>query len=60
MLVWLLILPLCPGDKNDDQLAKGYDYLLGMKLWSLTLERVRHLENELEAKTEEMAILRVI
>lgn len=30
-----------------------------MKLWSLTLERVRLLENELEAKTEEMAILKV-
>lgn len=30
-----------------------------MKIWSLTLERVRMLENELEAKTEEMAALKV-
>lgn len=42
-----------------DDLSKGYDYLLGMKLWSLTLERVRHLENNLQEKTEEMAKLKV-
>lgn len=30
-----------------------------MKLWSLTLERVRQMENELEAKTEEMRLLKV-
>lgn len=42
-----------------DDLSKGYDYLLGMKLWSLTLERVRHMENDLQQKTEEMAMLKV-
>lgn len=30
-----------------------------MKLWNLTLERVRQMENELEAKTEEMRLLKV-
>lgn len=48
------------GDGADsDDLSKGYDYLLGMKLWSLTLERVRLLENDLQQKTEEMAKLKV-
>ncbi|CAB1111878.1 unnamed protein product [Ectocarpus sp. CCAP 1310/34] len=47
------------GEADDgDTLSKGYDYLLGMKIWSLTLERVKLLENELEAKTEEMRILK--
>lgn len=30
-----------------------------MKIWNLTMERVKLLENELEAKTEEMAQLKV-
>lgn len=30
-----------------------------MKLWSLTLEKVRQMENELEAKTEAMRLLKV-
>lgn len=47
------------GGAGDDQMSKGYDYLLSMKLWSLTLERVKSLENELEAKTQEMARLKV-
>lgn len=44
---------------DGDNLSKGYDYLLGMKIWSLTMERVKLMENELEAKTEEMAQLKV-
>lgn len=44
---------------DGDKLSKGYDYLLGMKIWSLTMERVKLMENELEAKTEEMALLKV-
>lgn len=40
-------------------MSKGYDYLLGMKLWSLTLEKVRQLENELEEKTKAMGLLKV-
>lgn len=51
--------PVVFAADDGDQLSKGYDYLLGMKIWSLTLERVRLLENELEAKTEEMAQLKV-
>lgn len=48
-----------PTVDDGDSLSKGYDYLLGMKIWSLTMERVRLLENELEEKTEEMARLKV-
>lgn len=47
------------GEAHSDDMSRGYDYLLGMKLWSLTLERVKQMENELEAKTEEMAKLKV-
>ncbi|CAM9110129.1 unnamed protein product, partial [Choristocarpus tenellus] len=49
------------SDEEDDSgsvgvngLAKGYDYLLSMKIWSLTLERVKNLEEELVGKTEAM------
>ena len=34
--------------------ARGYDYLLGMALWSLTLERVESLRAELAAKEAEL------
>lgn len=34
--------------------AKGYDYLLSMPLWSLTMERVNHLLGERDHKVEEM------
>eukprot|EP00752_Nemacystus_decipiens_P012396 g10983.t1 len=45
------------ADDGDD-LSKGYDYLLSMKIWNLTMERVKMMENELEAKTDEMAQLK--
>ena len=32
--------------------ARGYDYLLGMPLWSLTFERVAQLQAELTTKEE--------
>lgn len=32
------------GEQEDGtDLGKGYDYLLSMKLWSLTLEKVRRV-----------------
>ena len=34
--------------------ARGYDYLLGMPLWSLTLERVETLKAELASKESEL------
>ncbi len=44
------------GEEDDDEeqhyLSKGYDYLLSMKIWSLTKEKVVKLELELEAKTK--------
>ena len=39
-------------DENDvTDLAKGYEYLLGMKIWSLTYERAEQLRKELAEKT---------
>ena len=40
--------------------ARGYDYLLGMPLWSLTFERVAQLQAELATKEEARAGYRPI
>ncbi len=40
------------NDKEQNYLSKGYDYLLSMKIWSLTKEQVVKLEHELETKTK--------
>jgi DNA topoisomerase-2 len=37
-------------DDNEDELVKGFDYLLSMKIWSLTMEKVENLSNERNAK----------
>jgi len=53
------------GDNQEDQedqgdsaadadLAKGYEYLLGMKIWSLTFEKAEKLRQELAAKTKDL------
>ena len=39
------------------ELSKGYEYLLGMKIWSLTYEKAEALRAELAEKTEELNIL---
>lgn len=39
------------------QQSKDYDYLLGMKLWSLTMEMIIRLENQLKAEQEELRLL---
>jgi len=51
-------------DESDDEddtstanLSKGYEYLLGMKIWTLTFEKVEALRNELETKTEALKVL---
>jgi len=31
-------------DSSEAQLAKGYEYLLGMKIWNLTKEKVDKLK----------------
>ena len=55
------------GDKEDETVStdgsdadeevpldKGYDYLLSMKIWSLTMERVQELINQRNIKREEL------
>ena len=37
---------------SDAELAKGYEYLLGMKIWSLTKEKADKLRQELAEKTK--------
>jgi len=46
-------------DENEDSssyadLSRGYEYLLGMKLWNLTYEKVEELRKQLAEKTEEL------
>lgn len=38
-------------DSSNADLAKGYEYLLGMKIWSLTFEKAEKLRKELAEKT---------
>lgn len=42
---------------GDASISGGYDYLLGMPLWSLTLERVQQLLKEQAEKEDELARL---
>jgi DNA topoisomerase II len=42
---------------SDSVLAKGYDYLLGMKIWSLTFEKAEELRRQLAEKENEVKIL---
>eukprot|EP00586_Coscinodiscus_wailesii_P022889 CAMPEP_0172499578 /NCGR_PEP_ID=MMETSP1066-20121228/128235_1 /TAXON_ID=671091 /ORGANISM="Coscinodiscus wailesii, Strain CCMP2513" /LENGTH=1565 /DNA_ID=CAMNT_0013273369 /DNA_START=67 /DNA_END=4764 /DNA_ORIENTATION=+ len=35
---------------SDAELGKGYEYLLGMKIWSLTYEKVKKLQEQLAEK----------
>ncbi len=44
-------------DANGENLAKGYEYLLGMKIWSLTFEKAEELRNQLGEKTKIVANL---
>merc|ERR1711920_46569 len=39
------------------KLTKGYEYLLGMKIWSLTFERAEQLRAQLAEKTKAVAEL---
>ena len=42
---------------SDADLAKGYEYLLGMKIWSLTFERAEELRRQRAEKAGEVDIL---
>jgi DNA gyrase/topoisomerase IV, subunit A len=39
---------------SDAELAKGYEYLLGMKIWSLTFEKAQELRSQLAEKTKQL------
>lgn len=41
---------LIDEETSDAKLIKGYDYLLGMKIWNLTMEKVLQLQRELDEK----------
>eukprot|EP00929_Paragymnodinium_shiwhaense_P044865 TRINITY_DN22_c0_g2_i1.p1 TRINITY_DN22_c0_g2~~TRINITY_DN22_c0_g2_i1.p1 ORF type:complete len:1234 (-),score=417.26 TRINITY_DN22_c0_g2_i1:319-4020(-) len=41
-----------PND-DDDEAKSGYDYLVGMAIWSLTWERVEELKRQSKQKTDE-------
>jgi DNA topoisomerase-2 len=43
--------------ETDAELAKGYEYLLGMKIWSLTFEKAEELRAKFAEKTQEVAEL---
>jgi DNA topoisomerase II len=50
------------AENEDDEastaeLAKGYEYLLGMRIWSLTFEKAEQLRKELAEKTDELESL---
>jgi len=55
--------PESDDDEPDDdtsptaKLEKGYDYLLSMKLWSLTMERVQALKSQAAEKRRELDTL---
>ena len=42
---------------TDAEHVKSYDYLLGMQIWSLTLEKAEELGIKLAEKTQEVAEL---
>ena len=42
---------------TDAELAKGYEYLLGMKIWTLTREKYMDLRRQRAEKTEEVETL---
>jgi DNA topoisomerase-2 len=41
-------------DVSDSDLSKGYEYLLGMKIWSLTYEKAEELRSQLAERTQEL------
>lgn len=45
-------------DASDANLGKGYEYLLGMKIWSLTFEKAEALRAQLAEMTAELERLR--
>lgn len=48
------------GDVSMSELSKGYDYLMGMKIWSLTYEKAEDLRRQLQDKTKELELLQAL
>ncbi|KAJ3252865.1 DNA topoisomerase 2 [Boothiomyces macroporosus] len=46
-----------PEDDEDNTSSHGYDYLLSMPIWNLTMEKVQALIKEQEQKEQEIKIL---
>jgi DNA topoisomerase-2 len=46
-----------PDTSSDANVAKGYEYLLGMKIWSLTFEKAEELRKQLEEKNQALLAL---
>ncbi|KAJ6157931.1 DNA topoisomerase II eukaryotic-type [Penicillium chermesinum] len=47
-------------DKEIEKMSNGYDYLLGMPIWSLTLERVERLRRQIgDRETEIDALIKL-
>jgi len=44
-------------EQDDSTLAKGYEYLLGMKIWSLTYEKAEELRRQVAEKNQQVDIL---
>lgn len=44
-------------ESSTADLSKGYEYLLGMKIWSLTYEKAEELRKQLEERTQELTTL---
>ena len=42
---------------TDAELARGYEYLLGMRIWALSYEKVKELRSQLAEKTQAVADL---
>lgn len=44
-------------DASIADLSRGYEYLLGMKIWSLTFEKAEELRAQLEERNNELQVL---
>jgi len=44
-------------DVSTSVLSRGYEYLLGMKIWSLTYEKAEDLRRQLDERTKELQTL---
>lgn len=51
------VVDVMEDDTPDAELAKGYEYLLGMKIWSLSFERAEELCRQKAEKVEEVKSL---